>query len=129
MALNLKSFGPKLLEKEVEVRVINHVIQAWSKASSKWVNLDQSDWFIEAPRPAKTFYVHGQCRIPEEKFAKSVERLCEVFHTKKEALRASFRVEKEYPEYTRSQARTKSGRPLRDFHYVDGKLFANVYAW
>lgn len=130
MALNFKNFnGPKILEENVEVRIFNNTIQAYSKTHSKWVDLDQSDWFIEAPREPEVFYVYKDNRIPKKHFLRITEDAAKICRTTPEALRAKFKVVTEYPEYSRSHARSKNGRPFRDFRYVDGKLFANVYAW
>lgn len=130
MAINLNfKYGPKLLEENVEVRVFNHVVQAYSVNKSKWVDLDQSDWFIEAPRGPEVFYVYKDNRIPKSDFLRVTEQAAEMRGMTPEELRAKFKVVTEFPKYTLSHARSKNGRPFRDFHYVNGKLFANVYAW
>jgi hypothetical protein len=130
MAINLNfKYGPKLLQENVEVRVFNHVVQAYSVNKSKWVDLDQSDWFIEAPREPEVFYVYKDNKIRKSDFLRVTEQAAEMRGMAPEDLRAKFKVVIEFPKYTLSHARSQNGRVFRNFRYVSGKLFADVYAW
>ncbi|MBO7715749.1 MAG: hypothetical protein J6S85_19460 [Methanobrevibacter sp.] len=142
MAIDLSKFkAPKLLEANVLIEVRNHIIYAWSKNHEEWVELDQNKWLVpseygakdheyfmwESPSTTAEQRAEGfifdptASRFTDEQWEELPAFMRDIF------IATGFRRQKHIHYAIDGYAYTKRGLPFRNFHYENGKLYADVY--